>query len=108
MNDKDREEAEGVYAAFLGGGLEYAAVEISRIRAEAYKEGYEKGSSEHGAIYISRKLEEEAERACREAASKALQKAAERVSEAWLTTECWKDDLTLSVIRAAIIGGEKG
>ena len=30
--------------------------------------------------------------------------AAERVSSAWLTTECWKDDLTLAVVRMAIKG----
>ena len=35
ITDKDREEANGVYAAHLGGGIEYAAIEIARIRAES-------------------------------------------------------------------------
>lgn len=39
-----------------------------------------------------------------ESADQARKEAAERVSSAWLTTECWKDDLTLAVVRMAILG----
>ena len=42
MTDKDREEANGVYAAHLGGGIDYAAIELARIRREAREEAERK------------------------------------------------------------------